>query len=626
MTGPTVINRFLLGALILAAVSGCAEKREPPTLPDAHPAAWLDESSVDFHGSVVQSRGTGSCAICHGADFRGGESGISCVDCHLQSGQACISCHGGTDNTSGAPPLGLRGEQGDTTLAVGAHSVHLVGAGMTDGVECESCHHVPPFALDSLHLDLGPGGVYAPDSIAEITWGGIAPAPGIDWNRGTARCSGSYCHGNFAGGDATNVPVWTSAGQAACGSCHNLGSDPATLGWKHEFHVTTGGLQCADCHINVVDTLLTVTSLTLHVNGVADTSTRDRALCGACHSGGTGACTYCHGGTDNNSGAPPDGLSGETATTQLAVGAHTAHLEASGQADAIACVTCHTVPDSLLAPSHLGADSIAEVTWGGIAPATGINWNRGSATCADTYCHGNFRGGDTTNTAVWTASGQAACGSCHDVGSDPASLERDHEYHVASIGLPCAECHLTVVDTLLNIVDSSLHVNGAPDTFIRDWGFCYTCHGDPPAACVACHGGTDNPTGAPPKGLLGQTATSSLAVGAHSAHVEDGPLADAFDCVECHLKPSSLLDAGHLGADSVAEIIWGGIAQAPGANWNRGSATCSDTYCHGNFGGGDGGNSPVWTGTNQATCGSCHDVGSSPGQLRGEHEKHVREE
>jgi predicted CxxxxCH...CXXCH cytochrome family protein len=126
--------------------------------------------------------------------------------------------------------------------------------------------------------------------------------------------------------------------------------------------------------------------------------------------------------------------------------------------------------------------------------------------------------------------------------------------------------------------------------------------------------------------LRGQTATSELAVGAHSAHVEAGPLADAFACSECHVTPSSLLEAGHLGADSIAEITWGAVAQAPGANWDRGLATCSDTYCHGNFGGGDNGNTPIWTATNQANCGSCHDVGSNPGDLGGRHEKHVSEE
>lgn len=116
---------------------------------------------------------------------------------------------------------------------------------------------------------------------------------------------------------------------------------------------------------------------------------------------------------------------------------------------------------------------------------------------------------------------------------------------------------------------------------------------------------------------------STRAVGAHSAHVEDGQMADAFDCIECHIKPSDILDPGHYAQDSIAEITWGGIAPATGISWNRGANTCSDSYCHGNFPNGNGSNTPVWTAINQAACGSCHEADNQPTQLSGEHEKHV---
>jgi hypothetical protein len=58
------------------------------------------------------------------------------------------------------------------------------------------------------------------------------------------------------------------------------------------------------------------------------------------------------------------------------------------------------------------------------------------------------------------------------------------------------------------------------------------------SACTGCHGGTDNATGAPPRATTGETATSSARVGAHTAHVSGGPLALAFDCGECHVKPA----------------------------------------------------------------------------------------
>jgi len=580
----------------------------------------MDQTSIDFHGEVVLANGGEGCKSCHGEAYDGGRSGVSCIDCHLATGTACIRCHGGVDNTTGAPPAGLRGEVSDTALAVGAHTAHMQGGAISDGVECSSCHRVPAFVLDTLHLD----SVSATDSIAEIIWHGIADAGTATWDRTARTCSGTYCHGAFTGGDTGNTPIWTAAGQANCGSCHDAGADPASLAWKHEFHLNYAGLQCADCHAMVVDTLDSIIGRSLHVNGVADTLTRDSAVCARCHGSGPIACTSCHGGTDNTTGAPPVGLEGETATTDRAVGAHTAHVEGGIIADAFDCVECHIKPADLLSPGHLGSDSIAEITWGDIAPAPGATYDTIAGTCSNTYCHGNFAAGYVANAPVWTGTGQAACGSCHEVTGSPADLKWKHAYHVGSVGLRCADCHAAVVDTLSNIVGPALHVNGVADTLTRDASICAACHGPAPASCVTCHGGVDNATGAPPAGLHGETASTTRAVGAHSAHVMDGTLADAFDCSVCHLQPDSLLAPGHLGADSVAEVVWGGIAPATNATWHPLSTTCTDTYCHGNFLGGEGANVPNWTATGQAACGSCHDDGTDPTRLSGRHNFHVK--
>lgn len=445
-------------ALILAAGFGCSNERVPTALPSAHPGHWLDTNSADFHGKVVGQNGTANCQTCHGGDFRGGKVGVSCIDCHLSSPSHCLSCHGGIDNNSGAPPMGLRAEVDDTTLAVGAHTAHMEGVTHTDGVPCASCHLVPPFLFDSLHLDLASG--LSPDFIAEIVWGDIAAAGGT-WDRDARTCAGTYCHGNFAGGDAGNTPVWTAPDQANCGSCHDVGSNPASLGWKHEFHVSYAGLQCADCHSAVVDAGLNITALDLHVNGAVDTLTRDAALCATCHAGAGNVCVICHGGTDNQTGAPPVGLRGETSTADLAVGAHSAHLSDGTTADAFDCIVCHTKPASILQAGHLGTDSVAEITWGGIAPATGINWDRDDATCASTYCHGNFPNGYETNTPVWTAGNPAACGSCHDADNDPRDLSGKHRKHVDSKGFACSACHAATVDDSFNIIGPDVHVNGS---------------------------------------------------------------------------------------------------------------------------------------------------------------------
>lgn len=448
---------------------GCSTDRTPPTLPGAHPTSWMDEESPDFHGELVIRSGAASCAHCHGIDAPGGRVGISCMDCHGPGTEGCRQCHGGLDNDTGAPPFGLRGESSDTALAVGAHTAHLDTTSLGAPVPCSACHIVPTFLWSPPHLDLDRPPGEPLDSIAEIVWHGIADGGNAAWGRTTRTCAGTYCHGNFAGGFASNSPVWTASGQASCGSCHDIGIDPARLLWKHEYHVGTAGLSCGDCHASVVDTRLGIINPALHVNGVVDTLTRDPSVCAACHGSGPDVCVGCHGGTDNLTGAPPLGLRGETSTGEVAVGAHTIHMEGSALADAFECSECHIVPANLIAPDHLGTDSIAEVTWGPLAGASS-RWNRSMATCSGVYCHGNFAGGDASNIVAWTETGQAGCGSCHDVGANPSLLSGRHDDHIVEEGLDCIECHSTVVSRQLFITDRSLHVDGGKTVSILKGG------------------------------------------------------------------------------------------------------------------------------------------------------------
>jgi predicted CxxxxCH...CXXCH cytochrome family protein len=429
----------------------------------------MDEESADFHGEFVLLAGTESCAHCHGIDTHGGRVGISCMDCHGPGTSGCRRCHGGLDNDTGAPPYGLRGESLDTLLAIGAHTAHLDTTSLGAPVPCGACHVVPVYLLSPPHLDRDRPAGQPLDSIAEVVWHGIADGGNAVWERTARTCSGTYCHGNFAGGDASNSPVWTGFGQANCGSCHDVGSDPASLLWKHEYHVDTAGLSCGDCHASVVDTRLGIIDPALHVNGVVDTLTRDPSVCAVCHGSGPDVCVGCHGGADNLTGAPPLGLRGEASTNQLAVGAHTVHMDGGSQADAFACSECHKVPANLIAPDHLDADSIAEMTWGPLAGAAS-RWNRASATCSGVYCHGNFAGGDASNSPVWTGAGQANCGSCHDVGSNPRSLSGRHEKHIEDENLDCIECHRTVVSRQLVIIDRSLHADGVKTVSILGGG------------------------------------------------------------------------------------------------------------------------------------------------------------
>lgn len=51
--------------------------------PSGHPEGWMDTRAHTFHGDRVAADGDEDCRRCHGNDLLGGTSGISCGDCHF---------------------------------------------------------------------------------------------------------------------------------------------------------------------------------------------------------------------------------------------------------------------------------------------------------------------------------------------------------------------------------------------------------------------------------------------------------------------------------------------------------------------------------------------------------------
>jgi len=146
----------------------------------------------------------------------------------------------------------------------------------------------------------------------------------------------------------------------------------------------------------------------------------------------------------------------------------------------------------------------------------------------------------------------------------------------------------------------------------KSCGSCHTDNENVPFGCTTCHG--DKVTGkfSPPESIKGETSTSNLSVGAHTAHLEGGTYSDVIECNQCHIVPASWDATDHLGADNRAEITFGDLASAGGAEpvYNKESGTCSNVYCHGNFNinGITGTNTDMnWT-TSTVTCGSCHAI------------------
>jgi predicted CxxxxCH...CXXCH cytochrome family protein len=291
----------------MLALAGCAEERvlsEPcdGCVVRLHEPGILEPDSPAFHGKLLRDEGWdfARCAACHGDDFRGGKSGVSCLTCHVQGPTACVTCH---------------------REPSASHAVHLAAR-----VDCADCHVVPA-SWDA------PGHIVGDGPPAEVTFGARA-ALTLDpadregppaWDG--ARCTNVYCHGSVlhAGGGANTAPSWSQPAAGGCTGCH---AQPPPS------HART---DCATCHPPSAP----------HIDG-------------AVQIGRTTDCSGCHGSA--SSSAPPTDLLGNVFTTALGVGAHQAHLQApSGLRGPIACETCHPVPATLTAAGHLDA-APADVT------------------------------------------------------------------------------------------------------------------------------------------------------------------------------------------------------------------------------------------------------------------------
>jgi predicted CxxxxCH...CXXCH cytochrome family protein len=163
-------GRLTLFALLL---TGCTDARPVEGRrgeSGVHPSGITDPASADFHGKLLEQRHWDFpfCATCHGEDFSGGTSKVSCRTCHEQGPTACTTCHG-------MPPK------------TGAHEKHVLGGALGKKYDCSLCHTRPSAWSDPGHID----------------------------GRAETRCD-SNCH-------KASTPDWNvGAGAAACGSCHGV--------------------------------------------------------------------------------------------------------------------------------------------------------------------------------------------------------------------------------------------------------------------------------------------------------------------------------------------------------------------------------------------------------------------
>jgi hypothetical protein len=198
--------------------------------------------------------------------------------------------------------------------------------------------------------------------------------------------------------------------------------------------------------------------------------------CYQCHTEAAGphACNTCHGDFgDSTKIAPPRDTYGRSLTSLVTVGAHPSHLYENTISKAVNCTNCHVVPKNFDDPGHIGQGP-ATVVFTGLADTNGATnavFNPNAATCANTYCHGNFEfkksdavstnqfayiadkivGNNFTPTWNIMDGSQDSCGTCH--GIPPTG-------HLYAPITACYLCHEGVVDENGKIIDKEAHING----------------------------------------------------------------------------------------------------------------------------------------------------------------------
>jgi len=213
--------------------------------------------------------------------------------------------------------------------------------------------------------------------------------------------------------------------------------------------------------------------------------------CDGCHTGATPTtwrqnCTFCHGGVDNETGAPPRNLEGTDRIGPFP--AHGVHVTGSPIANAYDCTQCHTKANDVLSPGHIFDDTpgAAENDYGnGLSPQT--TFARDTATCSNAYCHGSGRADDGM---VVASAGPMPCSGCHPTQESGAAgwgnMSGPHALHIALANVTCANCHQGTTTDGASIASKELHINGLRDVTITEPSFTYdsaraTCSGD-------CHG------------------------------------------------------------------------------------------------------------------------------------------
>jgi predicted CxxxxCH...CXXCH cytochrome family protein len=398
------------------------------------------------------------------------------------------------------------------------------------------------------------------------------------------NCANIYCHSNGRGTNM-GQKQYSSAkwgGTETCLGCHggrNVSGNPArsvgnfTLSTSHSQHLKypSANINCQTCHYKTAASntaLKNYSGVSRHVNNVRDvtfsgiayssytsyksTETGSAGITktcnnNACHGGKSrnvwsatttnndNACLHCHGqgtgtGTalraDKFNAAPGFGgtgisTDGNTAATDLRVGAHFLHLSSAAYMPKLKCNECHTVPSTPFEGNHMAVNRYNSSTLSFTQASTAVKYSKvptfvagtaaTAATCSNTHCHSGKTGTGSAPTPSWndtaylTNNTRAAtlvigdCTKCHAMPPTPGS---GSHVSIASpvsgfpINTQCGgNCHTNLSTTATTygaiFADKSKHVNGVVEGG-HAWPYPGATHGPsagawPYSGCTGCH-------------------------------------------------------------------------------------------------------------------------------------------
>lgn len=587
-----------------------------------HPTGWINPAQ---HGAMAKSQpgidlGFNSCQKCHGTDFKGGSSGVSCFSasspngsCHLRNGVPVSAPHAALPWHAGSPNPTHTSTVDDTQglNAAVCSQCHLRGANLRTPIITSYAGGTP----GCFNSTLCHGAIGHPAGWADPAQHGA-----------TAKANLTFCQtchsNNPSGGPGSNPRFNAVLGRltAGCETCHLANTahppvmqipaafgitSPDPLGTPWFRHRTATNFDaCNRCHGANLEGGVGPRCQNCHVAASPLTTINSPDPCSSCHS------------------RPPSGTVYPNINS-----AHSNHLIINVAAGSL-CNECHLGFGSgtllhFTKASLQPTPQVASMAFGTLSKTGGLvpAYNSANQQCTNTYCHGNaMPGGDITGTnrsPIWSAAvyppvlSAAFCGKCH--GFPPAAASGHPAVTVpagfpgtVAIGTTCS-CHSNINqsgNSYANIfINKALHINGTLETpatghafpypgathrIVPDINTCGVCHnlitatgaypvaagtapncagchiGWPSTACSGCHGDVSGrPNGASFPNRAGQHNN-----GKHN-----------YACTVCH--PFTNGDVRHGWSNrqkSTAAQIGGTILS--NNNWNPVGNSCTPT-CHG---------------------------------------------